>query len=317
MGLIQAGVIAVLAAGDGAHGRSAAADLPPSAPAPTARAQPAPEAWLQPADRGSSFGRFFSDAEWYFSWGYSKQYWGSSDIHVSQPSLGNDFTMHGVQGQDDGFAQRSDLLSANFFGPQYNIRVGRFINDARTIGVELSLDHSKYSTVVGQTAPVTGVIAGVPTSSSVALNNAFFTEQLHNGANHLMVNAVYRLPLIGQTNETFSVAALMKVGAGIMLPHTSDTILGNANNVGDKTLSNSIGLTNGWWQVNGWTTGAEAALRFVLFKPVYLELSDKVAYARLTDLPAYQGILRQSLWMNEVVVSLGITYDGAANRPSH
>jgi hypothetical protein len=99
------------------------------------------------------------------------------------------------------------------------------------------------------------------------------------------------------------------MGAGVMLPHTTDTILGLTNSVGDKTLGNAFGLTNGWWQLNGWTTGAEAALRFVLYKPAYLEVSDKVAYARLIDLPAVQGNIRQSLWMNEIVVSLGMTID--------
>ena len=34
-----------------------------------------------------------------------------------------------------------------------------------------------------------------------------------------------------------------------------------------------------WWQVNGWTTGVELGFRFVLYKSVYLELTDKVAYA--------------------------------------
>jgi hypothetical protein len=308
---ILAGMIAASVVGDAAQGRLTAADLLAPVPPPSAAVAP-PAARLQPPDR-SPFLRFFTDAEWYFSYGYSKQYWSSSDIHVSQPSLGNDFTIHGVQGHDDGFVQPSDIFSGNLFAPEYNLRFGRFINDARTIAVEVSLDHSKYATNTGQTLPVTGTIAGVPTNASVQLdNNAFFAEQLHNGANHLMVNAVYRLPLIGQTNETFSVAALAKVGAGVMLPHTSDTVLGNPNNVGDKTLSNAIGLTNGWWQVNGWTTGAELALRFVVWKPVYLEVSDKVAYARLTDLPAFMGTLQQSLWMNEFVVSLGVTYDGAA-----
>ena len=32
---------------------------------------------------------------WYFSWGYSRQQYAPSDIHVSQPSLGNDFTVVG------------------------------------------------------------------------------------------------------------------------------------------------------------------------------------------------------------------------------
>ena len=38
--------------------------------------------------------------EWYFSWGYNKDYWAPSDIHVSQPDLDNDFTVHQVRATD-------------------------------------------------------------------------------------------------------------------------------------------------------------------------------------------------------------------------
>jgi hypothetical protein len=159
---------------------------------------------------------------------------------------------------------------------------------------------------------VTGLVGGVPTNASYQLNSNTFYDELHNGANHVMVNAVYRYPLIGQTNETSSVAAIGKAGLGIMLPHTFDTILGYENNVGTKTLGNSVGLTNGWWQLNGGTAGVEFGFRFGLYKSVYLELTDKVAYAYLGDLPAYQGTLQQSLLMNEIILSLGFTYDGAS-----
>ncbi len=275
----------------------------------TTQAQPAPGRLRSPdQNNDSAFVRFFRNAEWYASLGRSKQYWSPSDIHVSQPTLGNDFTIHDVHGTDE--FSPSDIYNPDFFGPQYNIRIGRFINDARTIAIEFSLDHSKYQTTIGQTALVTGLVGNVPINSSQQLTNAYFSEVLHNGANHVMVNAVYRYPLIGQINETLSLAGIAKAEIGLMVPHTSDTVLGNANNVGDKTLGNAIGFTNGWWQINGWTAGVELGVRAVLYKPVYLELTDKLAYSRLVDLPAYAGTLQQSLWMNEIVVSLGVTYDG-------
>jgi hypothetical protein len=310
---IPASVLALLAAGVAASAQPAPSQFQSAVldADATVRAQAAP-APLPPAvpDSGNAFIRFFRDGEWYGSWGYSKQYWLPTDIHVSQPALGNAFTIHGVHGGDD--FSLSDIFNGDLFGPEYNIRIGRFINDERTIGLELSLDHSKYTTTPGQTANVTGVVAGVPVNANFQLSNSVFSEVLHNGANHVMLNGVYRYPLIGKTNETLSVAAIAKAGVGIMLPHTSDTILGNPNNVGNKTLGNSIGLTNGWWQLNGWTTGVELGFRVVLYKPVYLEVADKLAYARFSDLPAYMGTLQQSLWMNEIVVSLGLTYDGPA-----
>jgi len=308
---IQLAVLAVLAAGATAQAQQAPNQLGASVLAATAMPQtpPAPQLRSSDQDQGSAVWRFFRDGEWYFTWGYNKEYWAPSDVHVSQGALGNNFTIYGVQGHDEAG------LSTDPFGPQYNFRIGRFVNDDRTIGVELNFDHTKFTSNTGQTAQVTGTIAGAPVNGNFTLGNPFFYEELHNGANHLMVNGVYRAPLIGQTNETLSVAAIAKAGVGVMLPHTTDTILGITNSVGNKTLSNSIGLTNGWWQLNGWTAGAEVGFRVVLYKPVYLELTDKVAYAHLSDLPAYQGTMQQSLWMNEIVLGLGFTYDGASNAP--
>jgi len=315
---INAGLLTVLAGVAAAQAEPASGQMQSAVSAATASApaQPAPVQLRPPAhDSDNAFLSFFRDGEWYASWGYSKQNWSPTDIHVSQPSLGNNFTIHDVHGSDD--FSFSDIFNVtDLFGPQYNIRVGRFINDDRTIAVEFNFDHTKYNTNLGQTSQVTGQVSGVPTNAYYQLTNQFFSEELHNGANHVMVNGVYRYPLIGQTNESLSVAAIAKAGLGIMLPHTTDTIMGNTNNVGGKTFGNSIGLTNGWWQLNGWTTGVELGFRVVLFKPVYLELTDKETYARLSDLPAYLGTLQQSMWMNEIVLSIGFTYDGASGSGS-
>lgn len=276
----------------------------------SAQAQLAPTQPL-PADTtfGNRFVQFFRDGEWYFSYGTNKEYWAPTDIHVSQPGQGNDFTIYGVHGHDDGLGF-SDIADGNLFAPQYNLRVGRFVT--QNFGIEISLDHTKYQNDFGTYNLIQGQKGGAPINGYNQLNSTTFYEELHNGANHLMINGVYRLPLIGKTNETFSLAAIGKAGVGIMLPHTSDTIFDNSVDVGDKTLSNSIGLHNGWWQLNGWTTGVEGGFRFVVWKPVYIEVTDKLAYAYLADLPAYQGTISESLLMNEVIFSLGFTYDGTS-----
>lgn len=150
---MQAGVLAVLTAGTAVHAQPASVQLQPS---------------IQ--DSGNAFVRFFRDGEWYFSWGYNKEYWAPTDIHVSQASLGNNFTIHGVQGADE--FSFPEIFSPSLFGPQYNIRIGRFINDERTIGVEFSLDHTKYTTILGQTAAVTGLVAArrpMQTTSSIVI----------------------------------------------------------------------------------------------------------------------------------------------------
>lgn len=260
----------------------------------------------------SSVGRFFTEGEWYFSWGYNTETWAPSDIHVSQPELGNDFTIHDVKGHDDP-GWDTGLFNKGLFVPQTNMRIGRFIDEERTVAVELSLDHTKYTSRIGQTARVSGTINGTAVNSDRVLDENTFRYNLHNGANHLMVNIVRRVPLVGATNESLTLAAIGKAGVGLMLPHSSNTVLGNNNDaeVGPKKINNYFGTKHGWWQFDGWTAGIEAGVRFVAVKPFYLELTDKVAYAWLYDIPVYKGTADHSLWMNEVILSLGFTYDGS------
>jgi hypothetical protein len=268
------------------------------------------------ASSGSAFSRFFTEGEWYFSWGYSTETWAPTDIRVSQPSEGNDFIVHNVKGHDEP-GWTSGIFNKGLFAPQNNIRIGRFIDDEHTVAVELSLDHTKYTSDSGQTARVTGTINGVPVDADKVLDDQYFRYYLHNGANHLMANIVKRVPLIGKTNETFSLAAIGKAGVGVMLPHSDITIMGKSNEdeVGPKKISNFFGTKHGWWQLDGWTAAIEAGVRFVIAKPIYLEVTDKVAYARLFDIPVYHGSANQSLWMNEVIMSLGFTYDGSKKVP--
>jgi hypothetical protein len=296
-----------------AGGQPAPGQLQASITAATQNQAALPSGPAAPSDDASAFWRFFRDGEWYFSWGYNREFWAPTDIHVSQPSLGNNFTIYDVRGHDQAGGE-SGLFTGDAFGAQYNIRVGRFITD--NFGVEFSLDHSKYTTPTGQFATVNGTIAGKP-NGIYQLGTPFFSEELHNGANHVMIDGVYRLPLIGKTNDSWSVAAIGKAGVGVMLPHTSDTILGNSVDVGNKTIGNSFGLRNGWWQLNGVTAGVEGGFRVVLLAPVYVELTNKIAYSYLGDLPAYLGTISQSQFMDEVIVSVGFTYDGTSPSPWH
>ncbi|HEX3872158.1 MAG TPA: hypothetical protein VHV77_17055, partial [Pirellulales bacterium] len=71
-----------------------------------------------------------------------------------------------------------------------------------------------------------------------------------------------------------------------------------------------IGTNSGWWRLDGWTTGIEAGFRMVLWMPFYLEFTDKVAYSSLSNVPVYQGTASHDLLMNELILSLGMTYDG-------
>ena len=250
---------------------------------------------------------------WYFSWGYSRQQYAPSDIHVSQPTLGNDFTLRQVAGSDfpANFQETvGSITSLEFTNPQENLRIGRYLDAEKTFALEFSLDHSKYNTNPNQTVAVAGTVANgtPPINGAMALTPDNFNYNLHNGLNHLMVNAVWLHHLYGPEKQPGELQLISRVGAGILLPHADNVIFGNPNQVGPK--NQNVCCTGGkdWWQLNGWTTGVEIGVRYAVYRSMYLELTSKLAYGELGGVPVYQGTADQSIWMSEQVLSLGFHF---------
>jgi hypothetical protein len=249
--------------------------------------------------------------KWYFSWGYSRQQYAPSDIHVSQPSLGNDFTVRQAAASDfpATFQETLDSIgSLDITTPQENLRFGRYMNAEKTFALEFSVDHTKYNTNLYQTATVNGTIANQPYNGTMVLNPQNFYYALHNGLNHIMVNGVWLQHLYGPEKQVGALQLISRVGAGILLPHADNTILGNANQVGPKNQNVCCFASNDWWQVNGWTAGVEVGLRYRIYKSMYLELTSKVAYGALRGVPVYQGTVDQNIWMSEQVLSTGFHF---------
>jgi len=252
-----------------------------------------------------------NENNWYFSWGYSRQQYAPSDIHVSQPGLGNDFTVHQAAASD--FPSSVGDTVQSFFGldftnPQENMRIGKFMNPEKTFAIEFSLDHSKYNVDYGQTVSLTGTKGNLPVNQNLTLTPQNFNYALHNGLNHLMVNAVWLNHLTGPVQKPGDLQLISRVGAGILLPHADNTIFGNDNQVGPKNQNICCFSGNDWWQVNGWTAGVEVGVRYTVYKSIYLELTQKFAYGSLRSVPVYQGTADQTIWMSEQVLSTGFLF---------
>jgi hypothetical protein len=248
---------------------------------------------------------------WYFSWGYSRQQYAPSDIHVSQPGLGNDFTVHQTAASDFPSSVQDTVQSffgLDFTNPQENVRVGKFMNPEKTFAIEFSLDHSKYNTDLNQSVPVSGTIGNAPATGNLVLNRQNFNYALHNGLNHLMINAVWLKHLAGPMQKPGDLQLISRAGAGILLPHADNTVLGNDNQVGPKNQNICCFASNDWWQINGWTAGVEVGVRYTVYKSIYLELTQKVAYGVLRSVPVYQGTADQTIWMSEQVLSTGFLF---------
>lgn len=251
------------------------------------------------------------EQNWYFSWGYSRQQYAPSDIHISQPSEGNDFTLHQVAASDFP-ASVSDTIKSltefEFTGPQENVRIGKFMNPEKTFAIEFSLDHSKYNTNLNQTVRASGTKAGQPYNQNLTLTEQDFYYALHNGLNHIMINAVWLQHLYGPENKAGDLQLISRAGAGILLPHADNVIFGNANQVGPKNENVCCTSSKDWWQLNGWTAGVEVGVRYRVYKSIYLELTSKLAYGVLRGVPVYQGSADQTIWMSEQVLSTGFLF---------
>ena len=278
---------------------------------PLGQAASAESATPQNAERAKIDRALKKEGNWYFSWGYSRQQYAPSNIHVSQPSLGNDFTVNQVAASDFPSSVQDTLGSLarlDLTNPQENVRVGKFVNPEKTFAIEFSLDHSKYNADLNQTALVSGTINNQPYNGNLVLNAQNFNYTLHNGLNHIMLNAVWLQHLHGPEQQPGDLQWISRVGAGILLPHAENTILGNQNQVGPKNENVCCTSSKDWWQVNGWTAGVEVGLRYRVYKTIFVELTQKFAYGALKGVPVYQGTADHSIWMSEQVFSAGFLF---------
>jgi hypothetical protein len=229
--------------------------------------------------------------EYYFSWGYNKEWYSPSNIHIKQASLGNNYTLVKAQAHDhigwDKVLQRPLTI------PQYNYRLGFFSKKNPSIGFELNFDHTKYIVTQGQMAHWQGTINGQSVSYDSVTTRQNFDYNLNNGANFFCFNVVKRFKNYETpSNNWFVLHTLLKAGAGPVIPHVENTILNQDNKP--------------HFQLGGVNGAVELALRATFFKYVYLELCQKGDYANYFGLRIYQGTARHSFFTYEVIGNLGI-----------
>ena len=257
-------------------------ELPRSMPpAQSAPAQP-------PASQTRS-----SRREFFIAWGYNGDSYANSDLHIRQPSLGNEFTLVDVRVRDS--KAWTDLFNHSLFVPQYNFRIGMFFNEKW--GVELALDHMKWIVREDQQVRITGTLNGASVDGPITLTSDVLRYQLNNGANPVFFNLIRRIRLAGTPGRPGHLVFLAKGGGGFAWPHTENTVFGQNN---DK----------GFQPFHGWNVDAVAAVRARLFKGLYFEFEEKLVYARYFGVKVHEGEARHSVKANEFVWNFGWTFGG-------
>ncbi|MHA4810478.1 hypothetical protein ACX0G9_20400 [Flavitalea flava] len=231
--------------------------------------------------------------EFYFSWGYNTEWYTSSNVHISQPSLGNDYTFKSIKGHDHpGWDE--GLFGKPLTIPQYNYRLGFLFNEEKGLGFEINFDHTKFI-FSDQNARIKGTLNHRQVDSTVAFNEANgFYYYLNNGANFLLFNITKRWHVYKTNDKKFKLDFYGKFGVGPVIPHVDNSFFGKANDPG--------------FQFGGWNTGAEGVLRATFFKYVFLEYSNKLDYARYSNLNVYEGKAKQAFGSYQMILSLGLNF---------
>jgi hypothetical protein len=227
----------------------------------------------------------------YGSWGYNTEWYTHPNIRISQPSLGNDYTLNHVTAHDHrGWDHH--LLNQPITIPQFNCRLGYMFNEDKGWAVELTYDHPKFIVSDGQQVHVTGKRNGQPVDETITFSepNGFY-YYLNNGANFFLFNMVKRWKLISDKKDLVRLDAVGKLGMGFMVPHVENELYGDKNNP--------------HFEINGWNTAFEATLRLTFLHYAYIEYCNKFDYARYRGLKIYQGTARQNMGTYEMILNLG------------
>lgn len=211
------------------------------------------------------------DTRWikgmYLQWGYNTEWYTRSNLHFRMAN-GDRFTVYKVKAHTredyDAIFKKPTQISI----PQYNYRIGFYLNTKRTKSIELNFDHAKYIVTDGQTARVKGTIGGVQVDAdSVLTPTNFFHFEHTDGANFLHLNYVEQHSLKMKKDKSRDLFTyLWKAGAGINIPRTDFTWKGNR--------------FNNDFHIAGYNISVEGALRYYPFRNFFFEGAAKTGYVR-------------------------------------
>jgi hypothetical protein len=203
----------------------------------------------------------------YVQWGYNTEWYTKSKIHFKL-SNGDNFTLHKAKAHDKPDFEAVYKAPTEISIPQYNYRIGFYLNDAHTKAIELNFDHIKYVVTDGQKVHVTGKIGGVNVDADSILDpNNFLHFEHTDGGNLLHINYVQQKTLLMNKAKTRQLVNLIwKAGAGINIPRTDFTYHGDR--------------FNNDFHVAGYNLSGEAGARFYVSKRLFLEGTGKTGYVR-------------------------------------
>ena len=206
----------------------------------------------------------------YIQWGYNTEWYTKSNINFKMAN-GDQFLLKKAKAHDKPDLRAIIDVPGQISIPQYNYRLGFYLNKTRTKAIEINFDHIKYVVTDGQKVRVTGIIDGKKVDGDSILNPASFLHFEHtDGGNLLHINYVEQKSLLNNKANTRSlINSIWKIGAGINIPRTDFTYRGDR--------------LNNRFHVAGYNISAEAGARYYPFKKFFIEGTGKTGYVRYVN----------------------------------
>lgn len=203
----------------------------------------------------------------YIQWGYNTEWYTKSNLHFRMAN-GNNFKVLNVVAHDSRDYDAIPKKPLQVSIPQYNYRIGFYLNHQKTKALEINFDHAKYIVTDYQTARVKGTIDGKQVDADSVLNPATFFHFEHtDGANFMHINYVENRTLAyTKHNNRKLFTWVWKAGAGLVIPRTDFTWRGSQ--------------MNNMFHIAGYDFGVESGFRLYALKNWFIETTAKTGYAR-------------------------------------
>lgn len=209
----------------------------------------------------------------YFYWGWNRDNFSKSDIHFQGNTY--DFTLDDVIADDRQSDFEADLYlnPGTMTIPQYNFRIGYFINDHYSISI--GTDHMKYVMRTDQSVKISGTISETETTyngtydnEDINLTQDFLIFEHTDGLNY--VNAEFRRMDELFATKWLSINILEGFGIGGLYPRTNCTILGNERN--DE------------FHLSGYGLDALVGVNFEFFRVFFIQSEIKGGFINMPDI---------------------------------
>ncbi len=209
----------------------------------------------------------------YAYWGWNRGFYSTSDIHFQGRNY--DFTLSNVIAKDrqSKFDFKTYFSPTKLSIPQYNFRLGYFLNDKYSISI--GADHMKYVMQNYNVVKINGYIEnsntaydGVYENDNIELKDDFLKFEHTDGLNY--ENIELRSHHEFFTKRNINISLFEGAGIGALVPRTNTTLL--AYKRYDE------------FHLAGYGVGIVGGFNFEFFKYFFLQTEFKVGFIHMPDI---------------------------------